>query len=149
MKLQDQPSAVPERQYPAFLELIGEGRDSGDLSAALPVQPPAPVPGTFFPAPRVPRERSDRGVERMLATMAKGLSIGGDDDGRRDIWITLSDDHFAGTELRISNIHGQIHAEICPTDRDGYFALSSRVDELRDRLRSRGLSVAAVVVKKP
>lgn len=85
----------------------------------------------------------------MLACMAEGLLVGSNEDGHTEVRITLRDEFFAGTELRISTASGQVTAVLVPPDRETYWLISGRIDELRTRLAERGLRIAELKVANP
>ena len=85
----------------------------------------------------------------MLALMADGLLVGEGDDGSTEIRVTLRDEFFAVTELRISIQEGRISAVLVPPNRQVYWQLGGEADQLRNRLESRGLRVSELSVQEP
>jgi hypothetical protein len=142
--------APPSRHYPKMRALLRDP-DAVPYGSDPPHVPaPPPVPGTFFPAAREPRPQpAPADLDGLLATMAEGLLIGETADGHTEIRVTLKDEFFAGTELRIVLGEGGLVAELVPPDREVYWQLSGNVDELRERLTGRGLSVTDVKVSFP
>ncbi|MCB9653628.1 MAG: flagellar hook-length control protein FliK [Deltaproteobacteria bacterium] len=112
---------------------------------------PAPVPGTFFPAPRRPLRPPEPAadLDGLLSLMADGLLFGDDGEGNTQIRVTLKDEFFAGTELWIRVGAGRISATLIPPDRETYFLLNGQLDGLRDRLGARGLVVEELSVEHP
>lgn len=140
----------PERRYPKMLSLLQDAADVPYGSAPQAEPAPPPVPGTFFPAPREPMERpAPADLDDLLATMAEGLLIGESPDGGTEVRVTLKDEFFAGTELRIRVGENGVSAELVPPDRDIYWQLNANIEELRERLSSRGLSVQELRVSEP
>lgn len=123
------------------------------------VEPPKarrapPVPGTFFPAVRRERDRpiapqDPADLDEMLATMADGLLIGESPNGGTEVRVTLRDEFFAGTELRIQMNDGRVRAVLVPPDRGTYLTLNGNIDDLRLRLEARGLHVEELRVAEP
>jgi hypothetical protein len=144
-------SKTPDRRYPKMLSLLSDAESVplGSEPGAEP--PPPPVPGTFFPSPRAPlfERPAPADLDDLLATMAEGLLIGEAPDGGTEVRVTLRDEFFAGTELRIRVGNGEISAQLIPPDRDIYWQLNGNLDELRERLASRGLTVRELVVLEP
>lgn len=143
------PKASP-RRYPLFRarlqnpELVPEG------SEAIPEPLPPPVPGTFIPRPPPPPPRTEpTELDAMLALMADGLFIREGEDGATEIRVTLRDEYFAGTELRIALEGGQIRATLVPPSREVYWQLGGEAHQLRDRLEQRGLRVSELTVVEP
>jgi hypothetical protein len=142
---------APERRYPRMMSMLQDA-DSVPLGSDPKSEPPPPpVPGTFFPAPRAPlfERPAPADLDELLATMAEGLLIGESPDGGTEVRVTLRDEFFAGTELRIRVGNGEISAQLLPPDRDIYWQLNGNLDELRERLASRGLTVRELVVLEP
>jgi hypothetical protein len=141
-------SKAPPREYPRMLSLL---KDASALpSGGRTDVPPPPVPGTFFPAPRAPIPRPPpQDLDEMLATMAEGLLIGEAPDGGTEVRVTLKDEFFAGTELRIRVGDGKVNAILIPPDRTTYWQLNGNIEQLRERLSSRGLTVEAITVEEP
>ncbi len=144
------PAAPTGRHYPKMRSLLRDP-DSVPFGNRPPHEPAAPpVPGTFFPAAREPKPQpKPADLDGLLATMAEGLLIGETADGHTEIRVTLKDEFFAGTELRIVLGESGLVAELVPPDREIYWQLSGNVDDLRERLTSRGLSVTEVKVSFP
>ena len=118
--------------------------------ARVAPEPPPPVPGTFFPAPREPMEQPEPvDLDKMLLTMAEGLLIGETADGHTEVRVTLKDEFFAGTELRIVVIEGKVQAKLSPPDREVYWQLNASLDDLHQRLKERGLEVESVELLDP
>jgi hypothetical protein len=145
----------PERRYPKMRALL-RNPDAVPLGIEprTPKSRAAPVPGTFFPAPKQPKEppmvpSAPADLDEMLATMAEGLLIGEDAAGNKEVRVTLRDEFFAGTELRIVVGDGKVRAVLVPPDRGTYLMLNGNIDELRMRLESRGLRVAELRVAEP
>ncbi len=88
-------------------------------------------------------------LDALLTTMAEGLLIGETPDGQTEVRVTLRDEFFAGTELRIAVNKGQIHATLVPPERDVYWELNANVPGLRARLESKGLKVHTLEVVEP
>ncbi len=108
------------------------------------------VPGTFFPTAQPQPERPKPvELEDLLTTMAEGLLIGESPSGGTEVRVTLRDEFFAGTELRIVVNAGEISAELLPPDREIYWQLNGSIDELKDRLGDRGLKVQELIVCEP
>ena len=111
-----------------------------------------PVPGTFFPTSSkkdlVP-ESGPPDMEGLLSTMAEGVLLGGSSDGSSHMMITLNDEYFRGTELRISIESTGVKAHLIPPDYEVYRHLSSELPRLEQRLLARGLTVNEVSVLKP
>ena len=120
-----------------------------------PQRPHAPpVPGTFFPAPKKERDppqgsAAPADLDQMLAAMAEGLLVGDDGAGGTEVRVTLRDEFFAGTELRIQTNGGKVRAVLVPPDRSTYLELNGNIDELRARLEARGLKVEELRVAEP
>jgi hypothetical protein len=146
------PSAAPPagRHYPRMRALL-QDPDAVPYGITPPTEPPPPpVPGTFFPAAPAPPERPRAAdLDNLLLTMAEGLLIGEGPDGGTEVRVTLRDEFFAGTELRIGLGGGSITATLVPPDRPTYWALSGNVAELESRLLERGLRVQEVRVLEP
>lgn len=142
------PRNPPARHYPEFAAFMREhGIEVEPVAASAP-----PVPGTFIPRPPPPppRKTPEPGeLDRLLGLMADGLMIGEDAEGATEIRITLRDDYFAGTELRVSVEPGGLVARLFPPNRDVYRQLASEELALRLRLEERGLKVRAVEVTAP
>lgn len=138
------------RHYPKARALLADP-DSVPYGIAPPTEPPAPpVPGTFFPMrPEPTGQPSALDLDRLLLTMAEGLLVGEDGDGGTEIRVTLRDEFFAGTELRISIADGRVHATLVPPDRDIYWQLNGHVGDLESRLSERGLRVQGIEVLEP
>ena len=138
------------RKYPKMLALLQEPQE---VQLALPVTEPAPpVPGTFFPTKKKPELVPDDGppdMDGLLSAMADGLLVGEGPDGSSQIMVTLSDEFFRGTELRVGIDSSGVTALLLPPDYEVYRHLSSEIHRLEDRLRKRGLNVTKVTVKKP
>lgn len=143
-----------ERRYPKMRALLANP-DQVPHGSAPPKRTRAPaVPGTFFPAQRreaVPaRPRGHPAdLDEMLSTMAEGLLIGEDASGQTEVRVTLRDEFFAGTELRIVAGRGRVRAVLVPPDRSTYLTLNGNLDELRQRLEARGLQIEELRVAEP
>ena len=146
---QSPPDSSP-RKYPKMLALL---RAPQEVQLALPVTEPAPpVPGTFFPTKKKTNLVPDDGppdVDGLLSAMADGLLVGEGPDGSSQIMVTLSDEFFRGTELRVAIDSSGVTALLLPPDYEVYRHLSSEIHRLEDRLRKRGLRVTKVTVQKP
>ena len=81
--------------------------------------------------------------------MADGLFMGSGPEGATEIRITLKDELFEGTELRISLDDGKIAATLVPPSREVYWQLGGEAHRLRDRLEERGLRVSELKVLEP
>jgi len=144
------PAPAGQRHYPKMRALLADP-DSVPYGTTPPTEPPPPpVPGTFFPSapPAAERPRA-ADLDGLLLTMAEGLLIGEGPDGGTEVRVTLRDEFFAGTELRIGLGDGIITATLIPPDRTTYWALSGNVAELESRLVERGLRVQQVKVLEP
>jgi hypothetical protein len=144
-------SSIPgKRAYPKMLSLL---KNQNPASPEGRATEPAPyVPGTFFPSKPGRVLVPDDGppdVDGLLNAMADGLLIGEGEDGSSQIMVTLRDDYFRGTELRVSIDQGDISAILMPPDYEVYRHLSSQIHRLEERLQERGLKVTSVVVQKP
>lgn len=154
----DPPRASPppkrtkkiERHYPKMRALL-MNPDVVPEGNEPPFEPPKPpVPGTFFPAAREPlAQPAPADLDGLLATMAEGLLIGETAEGHTEVRVTLKDEFFAGTELRITLGDGAVTAVLVPPDREVYWQLAGNIDALRDRLTGRGLSVTDIRVADP
>lgn len=136
-----------ERSYPKMRALLGspEAVPYGNASPK-----PPPVPGTFFPAPRVPIKKAEPAdLDELLRTMADGLMIGETPSGHTEVRVTLKDEFFAGTELRIQVGDGEVEATLVPPDREIYWQLNGNVEALKARLEEKGLRVTRVTVVEP
>ena len=137
------------RRYPQMLALL-EDQSVARRPGRVTVAAPPPVPGTFFPAPREPMEHPEpTDLDQMLLTMAEGLLIGESPDGGTEVRVTLKDEFFAGTELRISTGGGKVRAVLVPPDRHVYRELNASLDELKRRLTGRGLDVEDIELVDP
>lgn len=149
------PSQSPPphgRRYEKMRALLKNPDRVPHGSASKPKPPP--VPGTFIPAGKREKEpppapSSPADLDEMLATMAEGLLIGSDASGQTEVRVTLRDEFFAGTELRITLGEGGVSATLVPPDRMTYLTLNGNIDELRMRLESRGLRVSKIRVSEP
>lgn len=137
----------PARRYPLARALL---EDPEQVPYGPELNPAPEVPGTFIPH-REPRRRSDSmaRADQLLGEMAQSLLIGDDERGQREVRITLSDDFFLGTELRISFTRGELSAELIPPDQSTYQLLEAEAERLRAHLEARGLSVSRVEVRRP
>jgi hypothetical protein len=140
-------SLPPERRYPKMRALLADP----DAALGAPLRARAqPVPGTFFPAARPPPERpAPADLDQLLATMAEGLLVGETPSGETEVRVTLRDEFFAGTELRIVAGAGNIRARLVPPDRSTYWSLNGNLHELEQRLLGRGLRVTELEVVEP
>ena len=146
-----EPNARPSsrRTYPRMLALLQDQTVARRPSKIAPDTPP-PVPGTFFPAPREPMEQPvPTDLDQMLLTMAEGLMIGETAEGHTEIRVTLKDEFFAGTELRIVTVDGKVRAVLVPPDRDVYWQLNASLNDLKERLSGRGLEVEHIELLDP
>lgn len=137
----------PERTYPLARALL---ENPNEVPYGLDPKPAPEVPGTFIPH-RQPKRRleSMERADQLLEEMASTLLIGGDDRGTKEVRITLSDDFFQGTELRIAFVGGQLSAELSPPDLATFELLKREASRLREHLEARGLRVSSVEVKRP
>jgi hypothetical protein len=136
-----------ERAYPKMRALL---QNPSVVPYGNAAPPPPPVPGTFFPAPREPiRKAEPADLDALLTTMADGLLIGEMPDGGTEVRVTLKDEFFAGTELRIAVGDGEVKATLVPPDREVYWTLNANVEALKERLEARGLKVTEVTVVEP
>ena len=140
----------PPRLYPKMRALLADPSLVVEGSDPLPEPLPPPVPGTFIanPPPRPPRAAAGD-LDGMLSLMAEGLLIGEGPDGSTEIRISLKDEFFAGTELRIRLDDGRIAAALYPPSREVYWQLGGEAGELRARLEARGLRVQSLEVIEP
>ncbi len=137
------------RRYPLMLARLKDPTVARRPGRRAPDRPP-PVPGTFFPAPREPQKRPDvNDLDKMLLTMAEGLLIGQTPEGHTEVRVTLKDEFFAGTELRVATSDGKVRAVLAPPDRQVYWQLNGSLDELRERLGARGLQVTDIELLEP
>jgi hypothetical protein len=146
--------AGPARKYPKMRALLRNPEKVPHGSTPPSKPKPPPVPGTFIPASKREREKpvvdsAPGDLDEMLATMAEGLLIGEDATGHTEVRVTLRDEFFAGTELRITLGEDGVTAILVPPDRMTYMMLNGNVDDLRVRLESRGLRVSKVKVAEP
>ncbi len=141
---------VPEpRRYPRMLALLKDQRVARRPGRPAPQAPP-PVPGTFFPAPREPMEQPEpTDLDQLLHTMAEGLLVGETSDGHTEVRVTLKDEFFAGTELRIVAGAGRVRAVLVPPDREVYWQLNGSLEALKRRLTDRGLDVEDIELRDP
>ena len=141
--------APQPRQYPQMLALLEDQRVARRPGGHTPKAPP-PVPGTFFPAPREPMEQPEpTDLDQLLHTMAEGLLIGETSDGQTEVRVTLKDEFFAGTELRIVAGVGRVRAVLVPPDREVYWQLNGSLEALKRRLTDRGLDVEDIELRDP
>lgn len=144
------PGRSIPRRYPKLRGLLSNPTLVPEGSDPLPEPVPPPVPGTFIPNPPPPPPKAEpTDLDGMLALMADGLFIREGDDGATEIRVTLRDEFFAGTELRIELEDGRIKATLVPPSRDVYWQLGGEAHQLRDRLEQRGLRVAELRVLEP
>ena len=152
VKPQEQrPNRRAKREYPMMMSLLQDPPvTGGEQVSDVPSSPP--VPGTFFPTSSkkelVP-ESGPPDMEGLLSTMAEGVLLGGSSDGSSHMMITLNDEYFRGTELRISMEVTGVKAHLIPPDYEVYRHLSSELPRLEQRLLARGLTVNEVSVLKP
>jgi hypothetical protein len=85
----------------------------------------------------------------MLEAMAEGLLVGSDGQGGSEMHVTLRDEFFRGTELRIAVEGGEVRAQLIPQDRDTYRLLSSEIHRLRASLEEKGLRIGVLEVVEP
>jgi hypothetical protein len=142
------------RRYPKMRALLKNPDRVPHGSEPLARPKPRAVPGTFFPAPRKEKEppigsATPADLDEMLVAMAEGLLIGEDAAGHTEVRVTLRDEFFAGTELRITAGEGKVRAVLLPPDRSTYLELNGNIDELRLRLEARGLRVEELRVAEP
>ncbi len=151
---QGQAEPTHGRRYPKMRALL-QNPERVPHGSEGPKRPHAPpVPGTFFPAPRKERDppqgsAAPADLDQMLAAMAEGLLVGDDGQGGTEVRVTLRDEFFAGTELRIQTSGGKVRAVLVPPDRSTYLELNGNIDELRARLEARGLNVEELRVAEP
>ena len=145
-----EPREAPPRRYPKMRALLGKPDEVPEGDEPFDEPKPPPVPGTFIPnpPPSVPRASSGD-LDAMLALMADGLTLGQSADGATEVRVTLRDEYFAGTELRIAMDAGEVSATLIPPSRDVYWQLDGEVGALRDRLQERGLRVARLNIEEP
>lgn len=154
------------RQYPRMLALLRDpervlhrgGRDAVGPGPArvgqLAREGEARLSRTFFPTRRQERDppqgrAEPADLDEMLVAMADGLLVGEDESGHAEVRVTLRDEFFAGTELRITAGGGRVRAVLVPPDRSTYLELNGNIDELRERLEARGLKVEELRVREP
>jgi hypothetical protein len=138
------------RRYPRMRALLSNPDLVPEGSAPLPAPRPPPVPGTFIPHPPPrPARAEPTDLDQMLALMADGLFIGESEAGATEIRVTLKDEFFAGTELRIALDAGEISATLLPPSREVYWQLGGEAGQLRLRLEERGLRVTRLDVVEP
>lgn len=141
----------PKREYPMMRSLLKNPPESSQ-SEESDISSSPPVPGTFFPTSSkkelVP-EDAPPDMEGLLAKMAEGVLLGGASDGSSHMMVTLNDEYFRGTELRISFEAAGVKAHLIPPDYEIYRHLSSELPRLEQRLLARGLTVNEVSVLKP
>lgn len=141
---------VPTRHYPKMRALLAQPERVPEGMDPLPEPRPPPVPGTFIPNPPPPPPRPEPGeLDALLALMADGLFIGEGEGGSTEVRVTLRDEFFCGTELRIGLDDGQVSALLVPPTREIYWQLGGETHLLRDRLERRGLRVAELKVAEP
>lgn len=141
----------PARRYTLMRSLL---KNPEKVPYGASKKRPPPVPGTFIPAGKREKEppplpASPVDLDEMLATMAEGLLIGEDANGHTEVRVTLRDEFFAGTELRIKLGDGGVSALLVPPDRSTYLTLNGNIDDLRLRLEARGLRVTQLRVAEP
>lgn len=140
----------PPRRYPKMRALLSNPDLVPEGSAPLPEPKPPPVPGTFIPSPPPPSPSPEPGkLDGMLALMADGLFIGEGPEGATEVRVTLKDEFFEGTELRISIEEGRLSAVLVPPTRDVYWQLGGEASRLRERLERKGLRVSELRVEEP
>ena len=141
----------PKRAYPKMLALLTSSEAVPHGDAPIPPPRPPAVPGTFFPAKSHKEVVDDTpDVDTLLQAMAEGLLVGGDgDSGSSQIMITLRDEFFAGTQLRVGITEGGIEATLVPPDRGTYRHLCSEIHRLESRLSRRGRRVSTLRVEDP
>ena len=137
------PPSKPVRDYPVLRGLV---EDAGRF---LPVhsEDKSPVKAPVRPPPRR-EEPASKKVDGLLEEMADGLLVGGDGQSS-EMRVTLGEDFFGGTELRISRGPDGVTAILLPPDRDSYRLLSSELPRLRAQLEQRGLRVQKLKVEEP
>jgi hypothetical protein len=149
----------PAREYPRMKALLTDPGALPPAQASAKVRAP-PVPGTFFPSAPVRTQAfepatgevglpSGGALDAMLESMAEGLLIGSDGQGGSEVHVTLRDEFFRGTELRILVEGGEVRAQLVPPDRDTYRLLSAELHRLRSSLEERGLRVGSLQVVEP
>ena len=143
-----EPPAAPARHYPKMWALVD---DHEAARAAAGAPSPPPVPGTFFPSATRPQGRPPplADLDDMLSAMAEGLLVGETAEGHAEVRVTLRDEFFAGTELRLVWADEGLWAVLAPPDRETYWLLSGSQRELAARLTDRGLSLKGVEVREP
>lgn len=138
------------RRYPRMRSLLKNPELVPEGSDPLPEPRAPPVPGTFIPRwPPLPPRPDPAELDPLLALMADGLLIGRGEGGATEVRVTLKDEFFAGTELRISVADKKVAATLVPPTREIYWQLSGEAGELRARLEARGLRVAELAVLEP
>lgn len=140
----------PERSYPKMRALLSDPDSVPYGSEPLARAVPPPGARAFFRAPIKPRARTttEEQIDSMLEEMAESLLVGGTGAGL-EFRITLKDDFFAGTELRIYMEDLEIRASFAPPDYATFRQLSKEVDRLRSHLEQLGLRVGRIEVKNP
>lgn len=143
------PNKAP-REYPVMRGLL---RDPEALPEGSPDRPSSVEARAFIrssPPRPPPREKASRAaLDGMLEQMAEGLLVGGSGDALSEMRVTLRDEFFRGTELRIAVGLEGVTARFIPPDRDTYRHLSSELPRLRSHLADRGLKVGKLEVDEP
>lgn len=139
--------ARPVRDYPVLRSLIQDPDAlAGEERAASTAVPRAFVrAGPAYERPASARPHMDD----MLEEMAEGLLVGGDGAGMSEIRVTLGEEFFGGTELRIQRTAEGVTAILRPPDRDTYRILAGELPRLRVHLEERGLRVSNLRVEEP
>jgi hypothetical protein len=140
------PGTRPVRDYPVLRGLV-----RNPDAAAVEERPlSTTTPRAFVRAGAVAEPRSARAeVDELLGEMAEGLLVGGDGAGTSEIRVTLGEEFFGGTELRIQRSADGVTAILRPPDRDTYRILAAELPRLRVHLEERGLRVSNLRVEEP
>ncbi len=140
--------ARPVRDYPVLRGLVhNPDAFAHDERAASTAVPRAFVRAGAVHEPRSGSARAD--MDDMLEEMAEGLLVGGDGAGMSEIRVTLGEEFFGGTELRIQRNADGVTAILRPPDRETYRVLAAELPRLRVHLEERGLRVSNLRVEEP
>lgn len=139
--------ARPVRDYPVLKGLVHNADAVGGEDRATSTA----VPRAFVRAgpAHEPRSSARADVDDMLHEMAEGLLVGGDGAGTSEIRVTLGEEFFGGTELRIQRNADGVTAILRPPDRETYRVLAAELPRLRVHLEERGLRVSNLRVEEP
>jgi hypothetical protein len=138
--------ARPVRDYPVLRGLVHDPDAHLEERATSTAVPRAFV--RAGPASE-PRSSARADVDGMLEEMAEGLLVGGDGAGTSEIRVTLGEEFFGGTELRIQRNADGVTAILRPPDRETYRILAGELPRLRVHLEERGLRVSNLRVEEP